>query len=115
MYKIRKIDIPTLAFTVTLIYLILGLLLAIVISILKITGLRIPQAQALASLNYSQIILLYPVAYAIGGLVVSIVVGFIYNLVSQLTGGVSVQLEKSSHELKEHSKISKLVSKTTIK
>ena len=95
MYKIKKINILSLAYSVTLIYLILGLLLAIFIAVLKITKLNFPGAQNLVPLTYQQIILLYPVAYAVGGFAIAIVVGYIYNQVSKLTGGVKLELVKS--------------------
>lgn len=96
MYKIKKLNILSLAYTVTLIYLILGLILAIFIAVLKLTKLNFPGSQNLVILSYQQIILLYPVAYAVGGFAIAIVVGYIYNQVSKLTGGVSLQLEKES-------------------
>ena len=96
MYKIKKINILSLAYSVTLIYLIFGLLSAIFIAVLKITKLNFPGSQNLILLTYQQIILLYPVAYAVGGFAVAITAGYIYNQVSRLTGGVSVKLEKES-------------------
>jgi len=117
MYKIKKVNILSLALTVTLIYFILGIILGIVLSIVKAVSKTNPGIAALGqgalndllNLAYWQIILVYPVSYAIGGFVVSIIVGLVYNLVAKSTGGVAVSLVKAdSRESKEFGESKKI-------
>ncbi|MEK6830461.1 MAG: hypothetical protein AABX77_00335 [Nanoarchaeota archaeon] len=99
MFRIKKVGILNLAYTVTLVYFVLGIVLGIVLAVLKAnpgTVISGSIGQDLTKITYAQIVLIYPVAYAIGGFVVSIVVGFLYNTLSKLTGGVAVHLVKDS-------------------
>jgi len=99
MYRLKKVKILSLAYTVTLIYLILGLIMGIVIAIAKTSpNPRLVNAVGpeVLNLSYVQIILLYPIAYAVGGFIISAVIGLIYNLVAKKTGGVAIELVKSA-------------------
>lgn len=97
MFRIKEVGILNLAYTVTSIYFILGIILGIVLAILKISQTPILAGaigQDISRLTYAQIIFIYPIAYAIGGFVISVIVGFLYNSISKMTGGISVQLVK---------------------
>ena len=112
MYRIRKINILSLAITVTSIYFVLGIIFGILIALLKTNPTYVnifgqDLLQDLSKLSYWQIILLYPIAYAVGGFVLSISVGIIYNIVAGTTGGVAVSLVKDSTESFEKDKKSK--------
>ena len=99
MFRIKKIGVLNLAYTVTIIYFILGIILGIVLAVLKISQTPIlagSLGQDLSRLTYAQIIFIYPIAYAIGGFAISIVVAFLYNSISKMTGGVSILLVKDS-------------------
>ncbi len=97
MYRLKKIKVVSLAYTVTLIYFILGVILGIFVALLKTNPIVTNSVNPdLLNLSYLQIILLYPIAYAAGGFIISIIVGYVYNLVSKRTGGVAIQLVKSS-------------------
>ena len=78
MYRIKKIKILPLAYTVTLIYFILGLLLGIFLAIIRTNpSFNSLIGQDLVVLTLIQIILLYPVAYSVVGFVIGIIVGYI--------------------------------------
>lgn len=98
MFRIKKVGILNLAYTVTIIYFILGIVLGIVLAILKTSnpGIAGSIGQDLSKLTYAQIIFVYPIAYAIGGFVISIIVAFLYNYISKITGGISVLLVKEA-------------------
>ncbi len=100
MFRIKKVGILNLAYTVTIIYFILGIVLGIVLAILKTSnpGIASSIGQDLSKLTYIQIIFVYPIAYAIGGFVISVIVGFLYNYISKMTGGISVMLVKDSEK-----------------
>lgn len=99
MYRIKKIKILSLAYTITLIYFILGLLLGIFLAIVRSNpSLTALVGQDLAGLTLIQIVLLYPVAYSAGGFVIGIIIGYVYNQVSKVTGGVAVQLVKDKKD-----------------
>jgi len=95
MYKIKKIKVLSLAYTIALIHLLFGLLQGAVLLIAKkFPQLTFLQSQELASLTLQQILLYSVVAYAVGGFVLGFLVGVAYNYVVKYTGGISVQLEK---------------------
>jgi len=99
MYRIKKIKILPLAYTVTLIYFILGLLLGIFLAIVRTNpSFSSYVGQDLVGLTLVQIVLLYPIAYSAGGFLIGVLVGYIYNQVSKVTGGISVQLVKDKKE-----------------
>ena len=99
MYKISKIKILPLAYTVSLIYFIFGLVLAVLLVALRSnTFITSFVNQNLLGLSLINIIILYPVAYGVGGFVMGIVIGYLYNQVSKLTGGISVQLVKDKRD-----------------
>jgi len=101
MYRIKKIKILPLAYTIALIYLIIGLILGIFLAIIRSNSLFTSYVNPdLINLTYQQIILLYPIAYSVGGLLIGVIVGYIYNQVSKLTGGISIQLVKDKKEKK---------------
>tara|TARA_Y100000310_G_C20376006_1_gene665769 strand:- start:289 stop:585 length:297 start_codon:yes stop_codon:yes gene_type:complete len=95
MYRIKKVKVLPLAYTVGFIYLIIGLILGIVLMVIKINpALAALSSEDLSGLTIQQILLLYPVAYGIGGLIIGGAIGIIYNHVSKLTGGIAVSLKK---------------------
>ena len=97
MYRLKKLNVISLAYTVTLIYFILGIILGIFVALLKTNPIVTNSVNPdLLNLSYTQIILLYPIAYAAGGFIISIIVGYVYNLVAKKTGGVAIQLVKGS-------------------
>ena len=105
MYKITKIKILPLAYTITLIYLILGLLLGIFLAVVKTNPLFGSSVNPdLVGLSYLQIILLYPIAYSVGGFILGILIGYIYNQVSKITGGIVIQLVKVKSNSKDKKK-----------
>ena len=109
MYKIKKIKILPLAYTLSLIYFILGIALGVFLLIAKSSSTFSSLYPNLINLSLSQIILLYPVAYAIGGFILGIVISYIYNQVSRFTGGIVIELEKEKtlEKTKEESRIVK--------
>ena len=97
MYKIKKIEVLPLAYTIGLVYLIFGLILGIIVAIVKVNpSLSILSNEALTQLTLSQIILLYPVSYGVGGFIIASITAILYNQISKLTGGISVDLAKDS-------------------
>lgn len=97
MYKIKKIKVMSLAYTIGLVYLFFGLILGIIIALAKEnTALSFISNQTLAQLTLWEIILVYPVSYGVGGFIVSIIIGLIYNQIAKITGGISVELKKDS-------------------
>lgn len=97
MYKIKKIKVMSLAYTIGLVYLFFGLILGIIIALAKEnTALSFISNETLAQLTLWEIILIYPVSYGVGGFIVSIIISFIYNQIAKITGGISVELKKDS-------------------
>ena len=97
MYRIKKLRVYPLAYTISIIYLIIGLILGIILMIIKSTpALAILSSEDLSALTVQQILLLYPVAYGIGGFIIGGAIAIIYNHVAKITGGISVQLKKDS-------------------
>ena len=97
MYRIKKINPLSLGYTASLIYLAVGILFSIVLSVAKTNpSLAIAFNSNLLSISYYEIFLLYPVAYTIGGFVTGIVIGFLYNFVTKFTGGISIELSHPS-------------------
>jgi len=95
MYKIKKINVLSLAYTVAAIHLIFGILQALLLFIAKqFPQLTFLQSAELTSLTLQQIFIYSIAAYAIGGFLFGLVVGLAYNYVVKWTGGISVQLEK---------------------
>ncbi len=97
MYRIKKINILSLAINATIIYFIIGVILGIIIALLKSNPVIVNSVNPdLLRLTYLQIVVLYPIAYAAGGFIISLFVGIIYNLVVQVTGGIAIHLVKDS-------------------
>ena len=95
MYRIKKVSVFPLAYTIALVYLIVGLILGVLLIIIKSNPALIAlSSEDLAQLSVRQILLLYPVAYGVGGFIIGGAVGFIYNHVAKITGGISVSLKK---------------------
>ncbi|MEK6914572.1 MAG: hypothetical protein AABW83_02870 [Nanoarchaeota archaeon] len=97
MYKIKKIEVLSLAYNIGLVYLFFGLILGIILSIIRTyPSLSILSNETLTQLTLAQIILLYPVSYGVGGFIISLIIGILYNKISKLTGGISINLMKDS-------------------
>ncbi len=97
MYKIKKINALSLGYTLSLIYLAVGILFSIILSVAKTNpSLAIAFNSNLLSISYYEIFLLYPVAYTIGGFVTGIVIAYLYNFVTKFTGGIAFEL---SHQI----------------
>ena len=88
MYRIKNLRVFPLAYTIGLIYLIIGLILGVILMVIKLTpALASLSSNDLSGLTIQQILLLYPIAYGVGGLIIGGAIGLI-------TGGISVQLKK---------------------
>lgn len=95
MYKIKRVRVLSLAYTVAAVHLVFGILQALLLFIAKqFPQLSFLQSPELASLTLQQIFLYSIVAYTVGGFLFGLVIGFAYNYVVKWTGGISVQLEK---------------------
>ena len=95
MYRIKNLRVFPLAYTIGLIYLIIGLILGVILMVIKLTpALASLSSNDLSGLTIQQILLLYPIAYGIGGFIIGGAIGLIYNHVAKITGGISVQLKK---------------------
>ena len=95
MQRIKKIGVISLAYTLTILYFIGGVLISLFLIILK----KSPGNTAIAALNpalnntsYIQIILVYPLAYAIAGFLIGLVVALLYNYTVRFTKGIAVEL-----------------------
>jgi hypothetical protein len=104
--RIKKINPLSLGYNLALIYLIFGILFSAFMLILRnnpnLIGVINP---ATLSLTNTQVFLLYPLGYAIGGFITGIVIGFIYNHIVKITGGISIELSKEEPNIKrDHNK-----------
>ena len=92
MIKLKKIDVMSLAKNLTLIYLIVGVIMAIAI----VAGLFFPEIVAEMDVNVINLgywnLIVIPLTYAIGGFLTGIFGGLIYNMVAKKTGGIAVDL-----------------------
>ena len=97
MYKLKKISVLPLAYTLAAIYLLIGLIISIIIMAVKNNvALATAINPDLVSITYTQVLLVYPVAYTIGGFVTGLVVGILYNFTAKYTGGIYLEFSKSS-------------------
>lgn len=120
MYKLKKINVLSLAYMVALINFIFGILIAI-----SSLAIRSNQQMAsvinpnLLSLTPLQILLIYPFSNLIGGFLMALVIGFLYNIFAPKIGGIAFDLlqvvpakkaepePKSAEKEKEIKKITK--------
>ena len=94
MQKLKRIGAISLANTLALIYIVLGLIWAIVTIIaMNVTAITIPVDPTVASLGY-WIILVFPIVYAIVGWIMGAVIALLYNLVAKKTGGIALDFGK---------------------
>ncbi len=95
MYKIKRVKVLSLAYTVAAVHLVFGVLQALLLFVAKqFPQLTFLQSPELASLTLEQIFLYSIVAYTVGGFLFGLVITIAYNYVVKWTGGISVQLEK---------------------
>lgn len=92
MQRITKINALSLGYVLGLIYLIFGILFSLFLLAVKNSTLAPSLSQTITTLNPTQIFLLYPVGYAVGGFLTGLIIGLAYNYIARLTGGISVQL-----------------------
>lgn len=97
MYRIKKIKVLSLAYTLALINLVIGFLLALLFIVIKINSRLITIIDpALADTTYIQILIIYPISYAVGGFITGLALSFLYNLSTKLTNGVAVELKNDN-------------------
>ncbi len=101
MQKIKKIGVMSLAYNLALVYLFVG----IIIALLTLIAINIPYLQQVLSQTNPTLLSINPqdiafivVGYVAGGFVIGLLVALIYNLISKWTGGISVQLSSSEVE-----------------
>jgi|TARA_Y100000310_G_C20662144_1_gene805359 uncharacterized membrane protein YraQ (UPF0718 family) len=93
MQQIKKINPLSLGYNLALIYLVFGILFSIFLLILKNSSSFISSINpTVLTLTNSQVFLLYPLGYAIGGFITGYIIGFIYNHIVKITGGISIEL-----------------------
>jgi hypothetical protein len=97
MYRVKKIKVLPLAYTIGAIQLLFGIIQAIVlIAAKKLPQLTFLQSPELASLTFQQILLYSVVAYAIGGFIFGLIIAWGYNYSTKWTGGIALTLKKDS-------------------
>jgi len=97
MYKLKKINVLSLAYIVALIQFVFGILIAL-------SSLAIRSSQQMASvinpnllaLTPLQILLIYPISNLIGGFLMALVIGWLYNAIAPRVGGISFDLVQVS-------------------
>ena len=113
MQKLKKINALSLGYNLALIYLIFGILFSAFMLILRnnpnLIGVVNP---ATLSLTNTQIFILYPLGYAIGGFFTGLIIAFVYNHIVKLTGGISIEL--SSESSNEFQKIRSILRQETL-
>ena len=94
MSVLKKIGVLSLARIVTVIYAIFGFSMGIVYYTM---GKVLPAEELLLSVTpyiYSPwMILIMPVAYALGGFVSSVIIAGLYNIIANKIGGVKLDLK----------------------
>lgn len=97
MYKVKKVNVMSLAYMMAMIHLIFGIIQGAILLIAKnFPQLTFLQSADLASLTLQQILIYSIGAYAIGGLILGIIIGLAYNFIASYTGGVSISLKKDN-------------------
>jgi flagellar biosynthesis protein FliQ len=101
MQRLTKIGIFSLAYTMSLLYLVIGLVLGIITSI-SVNSPYIATAVQPAVLQFGYwVILIFPAVYFVGGFVMGTVIAFLYNQIVKVTGGVEVELAQGKFKKKK--------------
>jgi hypothetical protein len=95
MVRIQKISPLSLAYTLALLYLVFGIFVSLVFTFFKTNQTFLMLVNpSIAQLTYTQIFLIYPLAYAIGGFASGLVIAFSYNISTRLTKGIEIELSE---------------------
>lgn len=106
MKRLTKIKVLPLAYTLSLIYLVVGVLAVILYYVQTYIASFYPvlpnsnMAQMMASLPGYWAILIFPVSAFISGFISGIVVALIYNFVARYTGGIELEFAKGKFKKK---------------
>ncbi|HLJ87288.1 MAG TPA: DUF3566 domain-containing protein [Candidatus Angelobacter sp.] len=98
MRKIKKVGILSVALTFAAIYACISLLviplvwLGIALTMGELGQKNLP-LQGMTTAGAFIATLFIPVVYAILGFIGGAIIGFVYNLVSKMTGGIEIELE----------------------
>jgi len=99
MYQVKKIDLPTVALYSFLMFLIMGLLLALPFGLLfSFIGDSIPdlggEEMGMLSFFSGIFLIIIPVFYAVFGTLINVLIVLCYNLLSVKLGGIKIDLKK---------------------
>lgn len=90
MYRLKKINISSLANTLALIYFVIGIFLSLLLLITKEFPLEVTQYFG----NSGEIVflILFPFIYAISGYLSGIIIALLYNQSVRFTKGIKFEL-----------------------
>ena len=98
--KLKKIGVLSLAYTLAIIYFLLGIISAI----FTLLGKYLPNTAAsidpqILSLG-PWILIIFPILYCMMGFISGAIIGFAYNYISQKTGGIVIYLSNEESKKK---------------
>lgn len=99
MYRVNKIDLPTVALYSFMMLFILSLLFMLPFGlILSIIGNSIPDMEGMEmgflSFFSGVFLLVIPIGYAVFGTIINVIIVLCYNLLSSKLGGIKIDLKK---------------------
>jgi hypothetical protein len=116
MYKLKKINIWSLSIMVAVIQFIFGVLIAVFSLLIKLNPEMASMVNpALLTLTPLQIILIYPLSNLLGGFLMALLIGLLYNLLVPRVGGISFDLVQVVAAKKKEAEPKKEVKETSKK
>ena len=99
MYKIKRIDIGSVAIYSFIMFLILGLIVFLPLGLLfSMISSFVPQSDEFSPFVFpifsGVFLLLIPIFYAVFGTIANVIIAAVYNLISLKFGGVKIELDK---------------------
>ena len=99
MYKLKKIDIASVALYSFIMFLILGLIVFLPMGLLfSVISSFVPQSDEFSPFIFPVFsgifLVLIPIFYAVFGTITNVIIAAIYNLISIKFGGIKIELNK---------------------
>jgi hypothetical protein len=90
-FVLKKIGVLSLAKIIGVVYAVLGLIIGALMSLFSVIGAAVTQSGVGVLFGVGAIIIL-PIFYGLAGFIGGAIVAFIYNLASDVVGGIEIEL-----------------------
>ncbi len=108
MYRLKKIKILSFANTLTIIYFIIGILYTILLTFIKMLNIKddiLGNIEPnIVEISYRELFTIFPIGFALGGFIMGLLIGMLYNLSSRITKGIVVELSNDNNPIKKRKK-----------